>query len=85
MIIKIVAIYDNAVECFSQPSFVPALGVAVRSFGDEVKREGTPDRPNNLNLHPDDYELFEIGTYDDQTAELVAIAPRKLASATDYK
>jgi hypothetical protein len=38
--------------------------MAVRSFMDEVKREA-PDNP--LNMHPEDHDLYELGTWDDAT------------------
>lgn len=64
MKMEIVAVRDRATEAYAQPIFVPALGVAIRSFQDEVNRE---DPNNNLNLHPEDFALFHLGTYDDNT------------------
>jgi len=38
------------------------LGVAIRSFTDEVNRE---DKDNQLFNHPDDFDLYELGVFDD--------------------
>lgn len=58
----VVAIRDRAVDGFMQPGFVPALGLAVRQFQDELNRE---DRANPLWAHPEDYDLYLLASYDD--------------------
>jgi hypothetical protein len=62
----IVAVKDRAAETFGRPMFVPAIGVALRSFSDEINRN---DSNNQLYNHPDDFDLYELGTFDDSTAE----------------
>lgn len=62
----IVAVKDRAAETFGRPMFVPAIGVALRSFSDEINRN---DPNNQLYNHPDDFDLYELGTFDDSTAE----------------
>lgn len=68
----IVSVRDSAVEAFMNPFVVPATGAAVRSFKDEVNRK---DAGNAMNKHPDDYELYVLGTFDERTG---AIAPCEL-------
>lgn len=46
------------------PVFVPHLGQAIRSFGDECRRK---EPGNVLATHPEDFELWHIGEYDDIT------------------
>lgn len=62
----IVAVKDRAAETFGRPMFVPAIGVALRSFSDEINRN---DPNNQLYNHPDDFDLYELGSFDDSTAE----------------
>ncbi|UOK21029.1 nonstructural protein [Chifec microvirus UA13_14] len=81
MVYKIIAVRDRAVDAFGVPVFVANLGGAIRSFGDEVKRV---DPNNNMNKHPDDYDLYHIGEYDDSTAEFSAIRPTMIAVGKDY-
>lgn len=80
MKLYVVAIRDAAMDEFMNPWTVPAVGMAVRGFGDEVAKEGTP-----LFAHPEDYELFLIGEFDSQTGALSMQNPQSLARAKDYK
>ena len=58
------SVKDRAADAFGRPMFVPSVGVAIRSFSDEVNR---PDPENQLHNHPDDFDLFEFGDFDDNT------------------
>ncbi len=62
----IVAVKDRAAETYGRPMFVPAIGVALRSFSDEINRN---DPNNQLFNHPDDFDLYDLGTFDDSTAQ----------------
>lgn len=68
MRIEIVAIYDSASQMFGRPFFVQVTGMAVRSFGDEVKRA---DAQNDLYKHPEDFSLYHLGTFDDSIGSFV--------------
>lgn len=83
MIQVIVSVKDSAAQAFGRPVFVPAVPVAIRSFRDEVNREGSTD---DLARHPDDFELYELGSFDDSTGIITLVdAPRMLARAKDLK
>lgn len=58
----IVAVRDRAADAFMRPYFVPALGLAIRSFQDEVNRSSAD---NPMWVHPEDFDLYELGTYDE--------------------
>ena len=62
MKIEIVAMYDSAAQMFGRPFFVQSTGMAVRSFGDEIKRN---DPQNDLFKHPEDFTLYHLGSFDD--------------------
>lgn len=68
------AVRDRAVDAFGQPFFVVAVGQAVRSFKDEVNNAGSA-----IGNHPDDYDLYHIGDYDDASGSIVGISPVMLA------
>ena len=85
MIFKIVAIRDRVADAFSVPSFVTNIGQAVRQFGDEVRRPGSEDRPNQLNAHSEDFDLYQLGDYNDDTGEITTHLPRQLAVGKDFK
>lgn len=76
---KIVTIRDRAADVFGIPSFVLSMGAAVRSFGDEInKKDGSP-----LSAHPEDFDLFSLGEYDDETGEFEGGVPRQIAVGKD--
>lgn len=78
---KVLSVRDRAVDAFGTPIFVQAVGQAVRSFSDEVNREGSP-----FHAHPEDYDLFLIGDYDEQTGTLVPVGvPRQVAIGKDLR
>lgn len=82
---KVVAIRDRVGDCFSVPNFVPNYGAAIRSFGDEVKRPSSQDRPNPLYDHAEDFDLFALGEYDDDTGSFDCELPKQLALGKDFK
>lgn len=74
----IVSVRDSAADAFMNPFFVPTTGMAVRAFGDEVNKVGSP-----MNAHPADYELFEVGSFDEDSGKVVSVDARSLARAAD--
>lgn len=82
MIFQMCVVRDSAAQVYGQPIFVPSIGIAVRSFGDEVKRS---DANNQMNKHPEDFEMFHVGTYDDNTCTFAAVPPKSIARGVDYK
>lgn len=78
----VVAVFDSAVQAYGRPIFVPAIGVALRSFQDEVNRK---DSENPVAAHPSDYELFNLGVFDDATGVFIGCegGPVSLARAKD--
>ena len=60
------SVKDRAADAYGRPMFVPSVGVAIRSFSDEVNRK---DPENQLFNHPDDFDLYELGVFDDSTGK----------------
>ena len=80
MIYNVCAVRDAKAEAFGQPFYSQQRGIAVRSFADECSREDS-----NLKKHPEDYALFELGKFDEQTGELTSHPqPIQIALAMDY-
>lgn len=82
MKLHVIVVRDTAADVYGQPQFVPSVGAAVRSFGDEVNRA---DANNALYNHPEDFILFDVGVYDDNTCVFDLHEPRQIARASDYK
>lgn len=80
MILQIFAIRDSAAGSFGRPFFLPANGVATRSFMDEVNR---PAQDNMMYQHPDDFELFHFGSFDDETGKFFIIEPQSIMRGKD--
>lgn len=71
---------DEALQAFNRPFFVNSLGMAIRSFEDEVNRDA-PD--NAMRNHPKDFSLWHVGSYDEDTAKLIALdVPVRLCDAS---
>lgn len=76
----IVGIKDNAVEGFIEIFAVPHTGLAMRNFADAV------NDPNNKSWHqhPEDYELWRLGTLDESTGQIES-KPERLSRGQDTK
>jgi len=81
MIYKVLAIRDRAADLFGQPMFFGTIGTGIRAFGDEVKR---PAENNNLNKHPDDFDLYHIADYNDETGNFEVVRPQQVAIGKDF-
>jgi hypothetical protein len=73
----IVSILDSAAGAYGRPAFVASEGVAIRQFQDEVNRSADD---NQLYRHPDDFQLFYLGVFDDNTGGIDLLAQPKLIS-----
>lgn len=76
----VVAVRDRAADVFGTPHFVLSIGGAVRAFTDEVNRVG-PDSP--FNKHPEDYDLYTLGVYHDDSGTFDCGIPRQIAVGKD--
>lgn len=73
--IRIFAIYDQKLEAYNRPFFLISDGVAIRAFQDEIN-----NKESELSKHPDDYELYKIGEYNEETGEINPNLPQLIAS-----
>lgn len=69
----VMIVRDIKADAFAVPMFVASIGGCIRGFADEVNK--TDDNP--LARHPEDYELFELGTFDELTAEFKPLPKMK--------
>lgn len=83
MINVICSVKDRAADAFGRPLFVPSVGLAIRSFTDEVNRKADD---NQMYAHADDFDLFELGTFDDSTGVIECHPqPKQLALGKQVK
>lgn len=75
---KIYSVYDNASQSYGMLWISHNDVTAIRTFSMEVNN----DVPNNmLRATPDDFNLIELGTFDQQTGELVAGTRKTIINA----
>lgn len=74
MLWRVCAIFDIKAEVYLPPMVFRSLGEAERVFGDICA-----DPKSNISKHPEDYKLFELGTFNDDDAQVVTLqVPRLL-------
>lgn len=72
MKLVLLAVYDVVAGAYNAPPIgAPTRGVGERSFSDEVNRPESA-----FGLHPDDYELHEVGSFDMVTGLVEPLLPR---------
>lgn len=62
MIIQMFSVYDEKTELFAQPFPSGTQESALRSFGDALVDSGSL-----LFKHPEDFSLYHVGSFDDNT------------------
>lgn len=83
MIQHICAVYDRAAQLYWRPFTVRRPSEAVRGFSDEVLRQAAD---NQMFHHPEDFDLYCLGTIDDSTGRLSGYdLPVQLARAQDVR
>lgn len=78
---QVIAVRDRAANTYMRPFVVNHLGQAIRSFADEINRNA----PDNLTMyqHPEDFDLYHIGTYDEDTGKIAPCDPHMIAVGKD--
>jgi len=78
----IVAIRDAAMNKLAPPMAFPSSGFAVRAFSNEVNRK---DGNDNLHTHPQDFELWQLAEWNENTGVFEQEHARCIARAMDVK
>ena len=76
----IFCVRDRATEAFGTPMFLQSSGQALRSFSDEVNRKAEDSQLYN---HPDDFDLYECGSFDTASGVFDSYVPRVLVRGKD--
>lgn len=80
MTLIVCSVFDSAVQLYGRPIFFRARAEAVRSFTAEVNRGGAD---NVLSQHPDDYALFQLGEFSEETGLFVQVGPALIVRGKD--
>lgn len=73
----IAAILDQATDTYGRPFVARTDAEAVRTIKMEVNRS---EPGNMLNTHAQDYSLFKVGTWDDDTGIITGFPPEKIVN-----
>lgn len=83
MKVVMTCIRDAKGETYSQPWFTTTAAAAVRNFTDLVN---DPQRGQTINTHPEDYALYEMGTFEDSDGQFITHPiPKHLVSGSSVK
>lgn len=75
------AVYDVKVGKYTQPFLLHSKGEAIRSWVDVVNDEKT-----NFKKHPEDYTLFHLGEWDDESGMTTNLTvPVPIGTALEYQ
>lgn len=83
MIYGVYAIYDSAAHVFTAPTIDISDASAVRNFQQAISNSGSV-----MNFKPDDFSLYQIGTFDVETGDLEPFNPPSrliVGSDGDYR
>jgi hypothetical protein len=75
---KILSIKDKKIG-FNDIYVRPNEGAAVREFGEVCKKEETP-----IGQFPEDFELWVLGTWNQETGEIIVEDKKCIATAKQY-
>lgn len=70
MITHAYSVFDRKALIYHKPFFEITDGTAMRAFADLAN-----DTNSSVGVHPTDYVLFRIGSYDDQLGKLLPVSP----------
>lgn len=68
------AIRDRQTTAFMNPFYVAHVGAAIRGFTDLIN-----DGKSDLARHPEDYDLYQLGTFDDGTGMHEVAVPTQVS------
>lgn len=74
-VLKMVAIHDSVAQVWMQPQFVQTLDEAVRSLQDAMA-----DGSHTFAKHPEDFVLYCVGEYCQETGDVRGIGPEKVVN-----
>lgn len=78
---KIYTIFDAKAEFYNTPFFARTNAEAMRMFQQMISDRN----PNNMaSTHPEDFTLFEIGSFDELIGSVERIDKKSLANGVDF-
>lgn len=79
MKLNLYSVFDSKMASFGHPYATQRDEAAIRSFSDAVNN---PAKENDWYRHPEDYSLYRIGEFDNDSAKLTPCLPEPLITAS---
>ena len=82
MLLKAYSVFDGTAQAFAQPFYMANDGMAIRAFAGTVndQKDG-----NTIAAHPEQFTLFQIGTFDDKTGVIEKLeTPRSIGLGVEF-
>lgn len=80
MKLRIYSIYDSKAEAYMNPFFMRNDGEALRGFMDGIENSDTP-----FHKWPQDYTLFHVGHWDDESGLIENTTPKSLGNGVELQ
>lgn len=80
MLIQVFAVMDKKAGVFKTPFFLVHEADAVRGF-----QKAVMDEKSYLNDHPDEYDLYSLGMFDDINGKFVSKEIRFIVNGQSFK
>lgn len=78
---NVYSVHDSKVEAWLPPFYMRNAGEATRAFEDTVN-----DPKSQFAKHPEDFALFELGSFNDVTGRFDLYSdPKSLGRASDFQ
>jgi hypothetical protein len=80
MLMKLFSVFDNKARLYNPPFGFPETGQALRAF-----KNAANNREHGFGMNPEDYCLYQIGTFDDSTGLISHLDPMlNLGMASEF-
>jgi hypothetical protein len=77
---SIFSVYDSKAEFYLFPMVFKSKGEAIRSF-----TAAASDKETNIGKYPEDFVLFEVGTFDDSNCKYILLdTPSPIGKAIEF-
>ncbi len=76
----LLSIFDVKADCFLPPFFAPSVAHGVRTFSDFSNDLETP-----IGMHPADYTLFHLGTFNKSSGVVHVIDRVSLGNGVEFR
>ncbi len=74
------SVYDEKAECFGHPFFTSAIGIATRMLSEWATNDNSI-----VGKHPEDFTLYQVGTWDDHSAKMESLpTPKFIVKANEF-